>query len=93
MFSLYSPGDSYDEKFLSNYISINLKPAILRIQGVGDMMIMGGDYRMRIWIKPDVIAQYKLIPSDVTQVLPLNRILNRLPVHSEKTLMKLINIQ
>ena len=40
MFSLYSPGDSYDEKFLSNYISINLKPAILRIQGVGDMMIM-----------------------------------------------------
>ncbi len=41
MFSLYSPDDSYDEKFLSNYISINLKPAILRIQGVGDMMIMG----------------------------------------------------
>ncbi len=69
MFSLYSPGDSYDEKFLSNYISINLKPAILRIQGVGDMMIMGGDYSMRIWMKPDVMAQYKLIPSDVTQVL------------------------
>ena len=41
MFSLYSPDDSYDEKFLSNYISINLKPSILRIQGVGDMMIMG----------------------------------------------------
>ena len=55
--------------FLSNYISINLKPAILRIQGVGDMMIMGGDYSMRIWMKPDVMAQYKLIPSDVTQVL------------------------
>ena len=69
MFSLYSPDDSYDEKFLSNYISINLKPAILRIQGVGDMMIMGGDYSMRIWMKPDVMAQYKLIPSDVTQVL------------------------
>ena len=68
MFSLYSPGDSYDEKFLSNYICINLKPAILRIQGVGDMMIMGGDYSMRIWMKPDVMAQYKLIPSDVTQV-------------------------
>ena len=69
MFSLYSPDDSYDEKFLSNYISINLKPSILRIQGVGDMMIMGGDYSMRIWMKPDVMAQYKLIPSDVTQVL------------------------
>ena len=69
MFSLYSPDDSYDEKFLSNYISINLKPSILRIQGVGDMMIMGGDYSMRIWMKPDVMAQYKLIPSDVAQVL------------------------
>ena len=69
MFSLYSPDDSYDEKFLSNYISINLKPSILRIQGVGDMMVMGGDYSMRIWMKPDVMAQYKLIPSDVTQVL------------------------
>lgn len=47
--------------------SINLKPAILRIQGVGDMMIMGGDYSMRIWMKPDVMAsKYRLIPSDVT---------------------------
>ena len=69
MFSLYSPDDSYDENFLANYISINLKPQILRISGVGDMMIMGGDYSMRIWMKPDVMAQYKLIPSDVTAVL------------------------
>ena len=64
MFSLYSPDDSYDENFLSNYISINLKPQILRISGVGDMMIMGGEYSMRVWMKPDVMAQYKLIPSD-----------------------------
>lgn len=69
MFSLHSPDDSYDEKFLANYISINLKPSILRISGVGDMMIMGGDYSMRIWMKPDIMAQYKLIPSDVTTVL------------------------
>lgn len=69
MFSLYSPDDSYDENFLANYISINLKPQILRVSGVGDMMIMGGDYSMRIWMKPDVMAQYKLIPSDVTAVL------------------------
>lgn len=69
MFSLYSPDDSYDENFLANYISINLKPQILRISGVGDIMIMGGDYSMRIWMKPDVMAQYKLIPSDVTAVL------------------------
>ena len=69
MFSLYSPDDSYDENFLSNYISINLKPQILRISGVGDMMIMGGEYSMRVWMKPDVMAQYKLIPSDITGVL------------------------
>ena len=69
MFSLYSPDDSYDENFLSNYISINLKPQILRISGVGDLMIMGGEYSMCVWMKPDVMAQYKLIPSDITGVL------------------------
>ena len=69
MFSLSSPDESYDENFLSNYISINLKPQILRISGVGDMMIMGGEYSMRVWMKPDVMAQYKLIPSDITGVL------------------------
>ncbi|MDD6209048.1 MAG: efflux RND transporter permease subunit [Bacteroidales bacterium] len=69
MFSLYSPDDSYDENFLANYMSINLKPQILRITGVGDMMIMGGEYSMRVWMKPDVMAQYKLIPTDVTAVL------------------------
>ncbi len=53
----------------SNYISINLKPEILRISGVGDLMIMGGEYSMRVWMKLDVMAQYKLIPSDITGVL------------------------
>ena len=43
MFSLFSPDDSYDENFLSNYISINLKPEILRVSGVGDLMVMGGE--------------------------------------------------
>lgn len=69
MFSLYSPDDSYDEAFLANYININLKPEIQRISGVGDMMVMGGNYSMRVWMKPDVMAQYKLIPSDVTKAL------------------------
>ena len=69
MFSLSSPDDSYDENFLSNYISINLKPQILRVSGVGELMVMGGEYSMRVWMKPDVMAQYKLIPSDVTSVL------------------------
>ncbi|MDE5945409.1 MAG: efflux RND transporter permease subunit [Rikenella sp.] len=69
MFALYSPDDSYDENFLSNYLNINLKPEILRITGVGDMMVMGANYSMRIWMKPDIMAQYKLIPADVSQVL------------------------
>lgn len=69
MFTLHSPDGSYDESFLSNYININLKPEILRISGVGDMMVMGGDYSIRIWMKPDVMAQYKLIPADVTAAL------------------------
>jgi len=46
-----------------------LKPAILRISGVGDVQVMGGVYSMRVWLKPDVMAQYKLIPSDVTAAL------------------------
>ena len=69
IFSLYSPDSTYDEGFLSNYVSINLKPEIQRIFGVGDIMVMGGDYSMRIWMKPDVMAQYKLIPSDISRVL------------------------
>lgn len=69
IFSLYSPDGSYDENFLGNYISINLKPEILRISGVGELQIMGGDYSMRVWMKPDVMAQYSLIPSDVTVAL------------------------
>ena len=69
VFSLHSPSGMYDENFLANYISINLKPQILRITGVGDMMVMGGEYSMRIWLKPDVMATYKLMPSDVTMAL------------------------
>ena len=69
IFSLYSPDSTYDEGFLANYVAINLKPEIQRIFGVGDIMVMGGDYSMRIWMKPDVMAQYKLVPSDISRVL------------------------
>ncbi|WP_298063557.1 efflux RND transporter permease subunit [uncultured Rikenella sp.] len=69
MFALYSPDNSYDETFLANYLNINLKPEILRITGVGDLMVLGDNYSMRIWMKPDIMAQYNLIPSDVSQVL------------------------
>ncbi|MEG1621807.1 MAG: efflux RND transporter permease subunit [Alistipes sp.] len=69
VFSLYSPNDEYDQGFLSNYMKINIQPQILRITGVGDFMVLGADYSMRVWLKPDVMAQYKLIPADVTAVL------------------------
>ena len=69
IFSLYSPDDSYDETFLSNYSKINIEPRILRIPGVGDAFTLGAAYSMRVWLKPDVMAQYKLIPSDVTAAL------------------------
>lgn len=69
IFSLYSPDDTYDETFLSNYLKINIEPRILRIAGVGEAFTLGAEYSMRVWLKPDIMAQYKLIPSDVTAAL------------------------
>ena len=69
IFGLYSPNGTYDEAFLTNYLSINIKPQIQRISGVGEVNVMGGDYAMRIWLKPDVMAQYELEPSDVEAAL------------------------
>lgn len=67
--SISSPDDTYDEGFLANYFSINIEPRIKRIQGVGECFVLGADYAMRIWLKPDVMAQYNLVPSDITGVL------------------------
>ena len=69
VFSLYSSDNRYDAQFLENYASINVVPEIKRIPGVGDAMVMGSDYSMRIWLKPDVMAEYKLMPSDVSLAL------------------------
>ena len=67
--SLYSPDNSYDQNFLSNYLKINVVPRIQRISGVGEVMVMGNDYSMRIWLNPDIMAQYGLVPADVIAVL------------------------
>lgn len=67
--ALYSPDDRYDKTFLSNYLDINVIPQIKRVEGVGDVMAMGDTYSLRIWLKPDVMAQYGLVPSDITAVL------------------------
>ena len=69
MFTLTSDG-RYDDEFLTNYNNINIIPAIKRIQGVGDVQSPGlKTYAMRIWLKPDVMKQYNLMPSDISAVL------------------------
>ncbi len=69
MFTLTSDG-RYDDEFLTNYNNINIVPAIKRIQGVGDVQSPGlKTYSMRVWLKPDVMKQYNLMPSDITGVL------------------------
>ena len=69
MFTLTSDG-RYDDEFLTNYNNINIIPAIKRIQGVGDVNSPGmKNYSMRIWLKPEVMKQYGLMPSDISNVL------------------------
>ncbi len=67
--ALYAPTDKYDNEFLDNYMKINVIPVLQRVQGVGDVMSFGGDYSMRVWLKPEVMAQYGLNPSDVAAAL------------------------
>ena len=70
IFSIYCENDQYDETFIQNYAKINLLPQVQRVEGVGDAMVFGGkDYSMRIWLKPDVMATYNLVPSDITAAL------------------------
>lgn len=63
------PGYDYTAEFIDNYMKINVIPVLQRVQGVGDVMSFGADYSMRIWLKPDVMAQYNLMPSDVSAAL------------------------
>ena len=67
--ALYDESDSYNQEFVENYLAINILPIIKRVSGVGDAMSFGADYSMRIWLKPDVMAQYGLMPTDVTAAL------------------------
>ena len=60
-----SADGKYDNDFISNYVDINIKPRLMRITGVGDVMSLGNTYALRIWMKPDVMAQYGLDPNDV----------------------------
>lgn len=68
--SFYSSNPDYNETFIQNYLKINVIPELQRVNGVGDVSVFGGkDYAMRIWLKPEKLAAYQLIPSDVTAAL------------------------
>ena len=65
IFAVRSADGKYDEDFVSNYIDINIKPKLMRVTGVGNVLSLGNTYALRIWLKPDVMAQYGLTPNDI----------------------------
>lgn len=67
--ALESPDGTYDENFLCNSFYNYLRPAILRIQGIGKVEVWGGQYALRIWFKPDAMARYGIVPSDISALL------------------------
>jgi HAE1 family hydrophobic/amphiphilic exporter-1 len=68
--ALYSPKGTYNSLFLANYANININDALYRIPGVGEVRVFGaGDYAMRIWIKPDVLAKLGLTVPDITRAV------------------------
>ena len=69
VFSLVDTEDRYDFAFLENYAKINVLPQIQRVQGVGDAMVIGADYSMRIWLDPEKMAEYGFVPTDISGIL------------------------
>jgi HAE1 family hydrophobic/amphiphilic exporter-1 len=70
MFTLTSEDGRYNDEFLTNYSNINIIPALKRVQGVGDVQSPGvKTYSMRIWLKPEVMKEYGLMPSDISAAL------------------------
>ena len=67
--AMYSPDDRYDSEFINNYMRINIEPRLNRVEGVGEVNVHGPEYAMRLWLNPDKMATYKLMPSDIREVL------------------------
>src|SRR5690606_33324738 len=68
--SIYSENEDYDDVFVQNYLKINVLPELQRVKGVGDVNVFGSkDYSMRIWLQPEKLAAYNLIPTDVIAAL------------------------
>ena len=64
-----SADGKYDNDFISNYVDINIKPRMQRITGVGEVLSLGNKFSLRVWMKPDVMAQYGLEPNDVINAI------------------------
>lgn len=69
IFSVVDAADKYDRSFIENYAKINIIPQVQRVKGVGDAMVMGADYSMRIWLDPQKMAEYHMMPGDISSVL------------------------
>lgn len=70
LLSISSSNPDYDAAFIQNYANINVLPQVKRVTGVGDANVYGArDYSMRIWLKPDVMASYKIAPAEVIAAL------------------------
>ncbi len=67
--AVYSPDNTFDDKFINNYMKINIEPRLSRVSGVGEVDIRGADYSLRIWLDPSKMATYNLVPSDISKVL------------------------
>lgn len=72
--TLYSPDGSYDSKFLTNYMKIHIEPQLSRIAGVGEVNVFGADYALRIWLDPNKMHAYGLVPSDIDKALAAQNI-------------------
>ena len=66
---LKSTDGKYDADFISNYIDINVKPRLLRVTGVGNVVNLGNTYALRVWLNPEVMAQYGLVPNDIAAAI------------------------
>ena len=89
--AVYSPDDSFDEAFLTNYMKINIEPRLSRIAGVGEVNVFGYEYSMRIWLDPNKMQKYSLVPSDITTVLDEQNV-EAAPDNSVNAVTRLSNI-
>jgi HAE1 family hydrophobic/amphiphilic exporter-1 len=75
--SLYSPDDSFDAVFLTNYARINLNDALLRVNGIGQVQVFGaGQYAMRLWVRPDTLARYNITVPEIIQAVQKQNAVN-----------------